>query len=1185
MSDWNPNMYNSPYNEDGRDSYVWNNDESGQYYSGQPTNYYNNQYVGFNEFVSQFQQSGSHSGGHEYYAENPGSYQAVPNAHITNSNINNQVAGQSSHDITNSATYAPNAYENNASSSNYPSDMRSNSYNKTKRNSASFSKAEPTIITSKVFTSNLMPTASEFVPKSVKNTVQQDYNPDGALQNSVEDIDDARSRSDVGQSSYNDDSAAGSGYVNNRNSKRKPNVKNSDYGGRETTKNSKSYSGNYSRGNGSYNSSQDVRMKQNTYEGKSRDRDIYKNKHSSGRFRSYDNRNVHPSEMAADELFAENYHTYTSDAGNPSYNDRSYVDQQSPKQYKYSKETNGPKPYIKKKDAKEEEKSNLTQRERLTDQLDRGALECLVCCERVKPIDQVWSCGNCYHVLHLKCIRKWAMSSLVDNQWRCPACQNTSSEIPSQYRCFCGRARSPEWRRGETGAHTCGDACARSRPASCPHPCTLLCHAGPCPPCEAVVQRKCGCGAETRSVRCCSTAEQVCERECKRPLNCKVHFCKVTCHMGPCEPCAEIVKQVCNCPATKAREVPCSKDTATCESWSCGGECGRVLSCGRHVCRDLCHAAPCPPCPLRPEAIVTCPCGKKVLSPAEKRKSCADPIPLCGNICAKPLTCGPLNDRHFCKLECHDGPCPPCPETTLVQCRCTHTSKEIKCPDLPEQRYNVRCQKKCNKKMSCGRHRCRELCCAANTHPCPLQCGRQLSCSLHRCENFCHTGHCPVCPRLSFEELHCRCGAAVLYPPVACGARLPPCEAPCSVVRACSHPPHHTCHAGQCPPCVVLTTKRCHGGHEERKTIPCHQEEFSCGLPCGKPLPCSRHKCIKLCHKGECATTTCTQPCQQQRPCGHPCAAPCHSGSITTTSTTAEGETTVRAECPSAGPCRASVRATCQCGRRSAERLCADNAREFSKLVSGVLASKMQDVQLGNTVDLSEVVSRPGNNLKTLECNDECRVEARNRQLAIVLQIRNPDPSAKLAPRYSDTARAWFARDPAFAAMVHDRLTDLVHLAKKSKQKTRSHSFPSMNRQKRQFIHEMCEHFGCESVAYDAEPNRNIVATADKEKSWLPAMSLMEVVGREAGKRRVPGPVLRRGTAPAPPASTTKPTAAAGASAAKSGGSGWATLTSSYGNVWASRAQQQQATAGSTVAPSTKSAQPPIDYFDNPPQN
>lgn len=39
-----------------------------------------------------------------------------------------------------------------------------------------------------------------------------------------------------------------------------------------------------------------------------------------------------------------------------------------------------------------------------------------------------------------------------------------------------------------------------------------------------------------------------------------------------------------------------------------------------------------------------------------------------------------------------------------------------------------------------------------------------------------------------------------------------------------------------------------------------------------------------------------------------------------------------------------------------------------------------------------------------------------------------------------------------------------------------------MNRDKRHFIHEYCEHFGCESAAYDQEPNRNVVATAVKDK-------------------------------------------------------------------------------------------------------
>lgn len=51
-----------------------------------------------------------------------------------------------------------------------------------------------------------------------------------------------------------------------------------------------------------------------------------------------------------------------------------------------------------------------------------------------------------------------------------------------------------------------------------------------------------------------------------------------------------------------------------------------------------------------------------------------------------------------------------------------------------------------------------------------------------------------------------------------------------------------------------------------------------------------------------------------------------------------------------------------------------------------------------------------------------------------------------------------------------------------SKQKSRSFSFPSANRDKRQFIHEYCEHFGCESAAYDQEPNRNVVATAARDK-------------------------------------------------------------------------------------------------------
>ncbi|KAJ8730289.1 hypothetical protein PYW07_017327 [Mythimna separata] len=422
----------------------------------------------------------------------------------------------------------------------------------------------------------------------------------------------------------------------------------------------------------------------------------------------------------------------------------------------------------------------MTQRERLTEQLDKGTLECLVCCDRVKQFDQVWSCCNCYHVLHLRCIRKWAMSSMVEGKWRCPACQNTNEAIPTEYRCMCGAVRAPEYQRGSTGAHTCGRACRRAR--ACPHPCTLLCHPGPCPPCQATVVKHCGCGAETRSILCSSKLPQVCGRVCGRTLLCGVHNCAKECHEGPCDICAETVEQVCHCPAAKSRSVACTLETGACTSWSCGDTCGRVLACGAHVCRAHCHAPPCQPCQQLPQYVHACPCGNTKLA-KDSRKACTDPIPLCGNICAKPLPCGPAGDKHFCKLNCHEGPCPECPDKTVLQCRCGHSSREVPCADLPEMYNNVLCQKKCNKKLSCGRHRCRTVCCAATSHRCAVVCGRTLSCQTHRCEEFCHTGHCAPCPRVSEYTtcLYCRTDVTAA---ARCAARRRRTAAPwCAAAR------------------------------------------------------------------------------------------------------------------------------------------------------------------------------------------------------------------------------------------------------------------------------------------------------------------------------------------------------------------------------------------------------------------
>nr|AGC92703.2 protein shuttle craft-like protein [Heliconius erato] len=1181
MSQWN-NSYN--YNNQYQPPNNWNGEYNNQYanQSYYPNRQYDhsNQYVSFDEFLSQMHISNVPQSNHANY--NNIQYQNYPNTQFNNvPSYHNGATAQSSQS----------EYMYASSTANFPNNEESyqpstqNQYNVNPVNTN-----ENNYTNEVVFKSKLTPTATEFVPKNSqdkpdspnKEIVQESNSSNTTLSESSSNYSKPSSSTNWRERPQSSQQGSTSSFVEN-NSFQKPRPQDLNSRNRESKYESKNrnqeypnshndsvnYSSNSKNNKDSTNRpNESHRMRNRKSKNRSADNNhdgIYRNhdnvEHGNNhRYRNNDSNTYNqeatgyqdePNHVQETNNFegGQSKHSKAknkeSDVGRTFYNssmpkesqdvrngreshgkgrkwagsqrvrpvERSYVeDEQYANSYlQYREERN--RDNVPNSPMKGRHKSSMvsasantdmTQRERLSEQLDKGTLECLVCCERVKQIDPVWYCDNCYHVFHLSCTRKWAMSSMVESKWRCPACQNTNQAVPTEYRCMCGTVRNPEYQRGSSGAHTCGKSC--KRPRNCPHPCTLLCHPGPCPPCQATVSKQCGCGAETRSVLCSSKLPQVCGRECRKKLECGVHSCTKDCHEGPCDPCGETVTQVCHCPAASARSVPCTSQTGGAPAWSCGAECARVLACGAHVCRSACHAPPCAPCPLRPDNVRSCPCGGTRIH-KDQRKSCTDPIPLCGNICTKPLPCGPPGDKHFCKESCHDGACRVCPDTTLLQCRCGHSSREVPCADLPEMYNN---------KLSCGRHRCRTACCAAASHRCTVVCGRTLSCQLHRCEEFCHTGHCAPCPRVSFEELRCECGTEVILPPVRCGTKPPPCSAPCRRRRACDHPPHHACHSGDCPPCVVLTTKRCYGDHEERKTIPCSQEQFSCGLPCGKPLPCGKHTCIKKCHMGPCDAGKCTQPCTEKRPsCGHPCAAPCHTGSAHTAPTT----------CPSAAPCRRPVRATCPCARRAAERACCDNARDYAKMMSTLAASKMQE---GGTVDLSDP-QRPGNMLKTLECDEECLVEARSRRLALALQIRNPDVSAKLAPRYSEHVRATAVRDPAFAQLVHDRLTDLVQLAKKSKQKTRAHSFPSMNRQKRQFIHELCEHFGCESVAYDAEPNRN---------SWLPAMSVLEVLAREAGKRRVPGPVLR-----APPSAS----AATNQAAAKQ--------------------------------------EPKIDYFDNPPEN
>src|SRR5690606_28568820 len=97
-----------------------------------------------------------------------------------------------------------------------------------------------------------------------------------------------------------------------------------------------------------------------------------------------------------------------------------------------------------------------------------------------------------------------------------------------------------------------------------------------------------------------------------------------------------------------------------------------------------------------------------------------------------------------------------------------------------------------------------------------------LDCGLHTCADQCHS-FCRPCPNLIWTEVHCRCGAQVLYPPLACNTGRPTCDRPCSRPHPCDHTPTHQCHdEDQCPPCTEFVDRLCYGGHEICTTVPCY---------------------------------------------------------------------------------------------------------------------------------------------------------------------------------------------------------------------------------------------------------------------------------------------------------------------------------------------------------------------------
>ena len=73
------------------------------------------------------------------------------------------------------------------------------------------------------------------------------------------------------------------------------------------------------------------------------------------------------------------------------------------------------------------------------------------------------------------------------------------------------------------------------------------------------------------------------------------------------------------------------------------------------------------------------------------------PIFQCGKKCEKQLSC----KKHRCERNCHEGPCLPCKKKHLADCYCGKNNDVIDCADT-----SYGCGEPCEKILDCNFHKC-----------------------------------------------------------------------------------------------------------------------------------------------------------------------------------------------------------------------------------------------------------------------------------------------------------------------------------------------------------------------------------------------------------------------------------------------------------------------------------------------
>jgi transcriptional repressor NF-X1 len=154
------------------------------------------------------------------------------------------------------------------------------------------------------------------------------------------------------------------------------------------------------------------------------------------------------------------------------------------------------------------------------------------------------------------------------------------------------------------------------------HTCSQTCHSGPCSVCDVTIVQQCTCKRGSFIILCDNWTNKSfknCGTECGKALRCGRHTCSQTCHIGPCSGCEVKICQQCICKRS-CRKITCDEWTE--ESYHCRRICGKILCCGYHFCKLICHPSSLPPCDLLP--LKTGPHVATLLQPCNpSRKFCS----------------------------------------------------------------------------------------------------------------------------------------------------------------------------------------------------------------------------------------------------------------------------------------------------------------------------------------------------------------------------------------------------------------------------------------------------------------------------------------------------------------------------------------------------------------------------------